>query len=97
MPKDSQPMMNCEVHGASVPAVVCRHMLTAADRIVGFVENSSEPDDLQAWCDECEAFYLKEGEMTEAFLKFNDFAAVCQGCYALLKSRHTRFDSKSTK
>jgi len=97
MTKDSVATINCETHGVSVPAVVCRHMLTAADRVVGFVENSSEPDDLQAWCDQCESFFLKEREMTEAFLKFNDFAVVCQECYGLFKSRHTPFYSESAE
>ncbi|MEN9844555.1 MAG: hypothetical protein RLZZ612_2384 [Pseudomonadota bacterium] len=91
MTKDSVATIICETHGASAPAIVCRHMLTAIDRVVGFVENSAEPDDLQAWCDECEALFLREGEMTEAFRKFNDFAVVCQGCYGLFKSRHAPF------
>lgn len=97
MTMDAQAKMTCETHGTSVPAIVCRHMLTATDRVVGFVENSSEPDDLQAWCEDCESFFLREGEMTEAFRKFNDFAVVCQECYGLFKARHVRFYSEPTE
>jgi hypothetical protein len=40
-------------HGVLTAAVVCRHHVTALDRVVGFVENSSDPQDLQAWCEAC--------------------------------------------
>jgi hypothetical protein len=57
---------------------------------VGFVENTSDPHDLQAWCDECEAYFTREGALTEAFKRFNDFAVVCVACYSELKARHSR-------
>ena len=59
----------------------------AQERVVGFVENSADPQDLQAWCDQCEAFFVREGEMTEAFKSFNDFRVVCSDCYAQIKAR----------
>ena len=46
--------------------------------------------DLQAWCDECEAYFTREGALTEAFKRFNDFAVVCVACYSELKARHSR-------
>jgi hypothetical protein len=45
--------------------------------VAGFVENSSDPDDLQAWCAACEELFIREGEMTEAFRAFNDMKVVC--------------------
>jgi hypothetical protein len=83
-------MIKCGTHGEQAAAVVCAHMLAASDRVVGFVENSSEPDNLQAWCDECEQVFLAEGGLTEAFEDFNDRQVVCSECYALLKARHER-------
>jgi hypothetical protein len=77
-------------HGTLTATVVCRHHVTALDRVVGFVENSSHPNDLQAWCDECEAYFSREGELTEAFQRFNDFAVVCVACYSDLKAKHAR-------
>jgi len=65
-------------------------MLTSKDKVVGFVENSSDPDDLQAWCEACEAFFLQEGSLTEAFKAFIDPAIVCDFCYTLLKEKHSR-------
>lgn len=86
---DHVETIECETHGTTtVIAIVCRHMLTS-DTPVGFVENVSDPDDQQAWCDACEALYMKEKSMTRKFRKFNDFAVVCGECYAGLKQRHS--------
>lgn len=81
--------VTCSTHGERPSAVVCRHHLQGNERQVGFVENSSEPDDLQAWCEDCEAMFRREGGMTEQFVQFNDFAVVCIDCYASLKARHS--------
>jgi hypothetical protein len=87
---DDEPLyVDCETHGGSLAAVVCCHMLES-DTPVGFVENSSDPDDLQAWCDACEAMFLSEGDKTEAFEEFNDRAIVCSDCYAEFKARHSK-------
>jgi hypothetical protein len=81
--------VKCTAHGERVTAVVCGHMLGEKEARVGFVENSDDPDDLQAWCDECERMFLAEGDKTPAFREFNDMAVVCDRCYASLKKRHS--------
>jgi len=81
--------VTCERHGRSVAAVVCCHMIES-DEAVGFVENSSDPDDLQAWCELCEEMFLAEGDKTPAFEEFNDRAIICRECYRTLKSKHSR-------
>ena len=81
-------MFDCGLHGRRASAVVCRHHVLPSDRLFGFIENSDDPHDLQAWCEDCERMFLQEGGMTEAFRKFNDFAVVCSACYATIKSRH---------
>ena len=81
--------IECPPHGTRVSAVVCKHMLGNADGHVGFIENCDDPDDLQAWCDGCEAMFLREGDKTDAFMEFNDFAVVCVVCYAECKLRHS--------
>lgn len=82
--------INCGRHGARVAAVVCRHHVDVNDCPVGFVENSDDPDDRQAWCDDCESFFVREGDLTEDFRKFNDFAVVCIDCYMHLRAKHGR-------
>ena len=64
-------------------------MVESKDRSVGFVENSSEPDDLQAWCNECEQFFAAEGSMTDRFKNFHGHIIVCDFCYEALKTRHS--------
>jgi hypothetical protein len=76
------------MHGSSNTAVVCRHHVDATDGVVGFVENSDDPSDLQAWCDECEVLFVREGALTEEFRRFNDFAVVCIDCYEELRAKH---------
>jgi hypothetical protein len=82
--------IKCHDHGERPAAVVCRHHIQVHERKVGFVENSSDPSDLQGWCEDCEALFARAGGMTEEFLRFNDFAMVCVDCYAILKGRHRK-------
>ncbi len=81
-------MVSCGPHGERISAVVCKHLLKSEAVPVGFVENSSDPLDLQAWCHQCEDMFGQEGEMTEAFRKFNDMAIVCVVCYDEAKQRN---------
>jgi hypothetical protein len=88
---DEEPIfVNCEKHGRGVAAVVCRHLCNSPQNPAGFIENSSEPGDLQAWCFRCEEMFEEEGEMSEAFRKFNDMALVCESCYAEIREKHDR-------
>ena len=79
--------IQCGNHGNRIAAVVCTHLLHSKDKM-GFVENSEDPSDLQAWCLSCEALYLSEGDKTEKFERYNDRAMVCDLCYLEIKSFH---------
>jgi hypothetical protein len=81
-------------HGNRPGAVVCVHLLTVKDHVAGFIENSSDPANLQAWCDACERFFLREGDRTSDFIKFADIAIVCDLCYLEAKARHCRLTSE---
>lgn len=87
MSDERQLQVRCGTHGIRVPAVVCRHIVNAGESRVGFVENSTHPDDLQAWCNECEHLFLREGALTPAFREFNGMRVVCDFCYAAFKDR----------
>ncbi len=78
----------CAHHGRCVAAVLCGHLLGTATRSAGFVENSSHPDDRQAWCDACEAKFSEEGGMTDAFKSFHRMSIVCVHCYEDARRRH---------
>lgn len=86
---ENEPLMvNCGPHGQRVSAVVCQHMLRAEGAPTGFIENSCDPNNLQAWCHRCEEKFQQERGLTEAFAAFNDMAIVCDLCYGTLKVRH---------
>jgi hypothetical protein len=91
MADEATSLVRCGTHGDRTPAVVCCHHLAAKYEAVGFVENSTDPEDLQAWCDACEQVFLAEGGLTEAFRRFNDLRVVCDFCYATMRNRHGRF------
>ena len=75
-PRNSPLVVTC-THGQRPASVVCGHMIAAKDEVVGFVENSSDPADLQAWCHACEQLFLLEGDKTPRFEEFNQMAVVC--------------------
>lgn len=58
MSEQSEPLyVDCGEHGQRISAVVCRHLVKASGQRVGFIENSSDPNDLQAWCHKCEMLF----------------------------------------
>lgn len=81
-------LVDCGPHDKRVSAVVCRHLIGADKIAAGFLENSNNPNDLQAWCHACEASFQREDGTTDVFREFNGMAIVCVECYANAKARH---------
>ena len=90
MSKEDWLYVDCDRHGRGIAAVVCRHLCNRPEVPQGFVENCAEPGDKQAWCAQCEELFVEEGELTDRFRKFNDFALVCDTCYETIKATQTR-------
>ena len=87
---ETEPLMvDCGPHGQRVSAVVCRHLIESSSSPAGFVENSSDPNDLQAWCHACEETFQREDGMTDTFREFNGMVIVCVVCYAEAKAQHS--------
>lgn len=87
---ETEPLMvDCGPHGKRVSAVVCQHLIGPSRVPVGFVENSNDPNDLQAWCHDCEEVFQREDGMTETFRKSYGVSFVCVVCYAEAKARHS--------
>ena len=81
--------INCDVHGSNcVSATVCGHLVKNNGQPLGFIENSSESDDLQAWCFACEFLFLSEQDRTDVFRRFCNYAIVCCECYQNIRLRH---------
>ncbi len=85
---DDDRTVECDEHGTRTATIVCCHLLSATDMVLGFVEDG-DPDDPLAWCNECEERYAQEKEWNEAFKKFADLKVVCDVCYAQLKELHS--------
>jgi hypothetical protein len=84
---EAEPLtIECIRHGPGVAAVVCGHLAGTGASGRGFIENSSDPEDLQGWCGACEDYFDQEGEMTEAFRAFNGMVLVCTTCYQEIKA-----------
>jgi hypothetical protein len=79
----------CKTHGKITAAIVCRHLVNNNGKPLGFIENSSVPDDLQGWCFACEFFFQQQEGMTDDFKEFNDMSIVCIQCYSEIKSKHS--------
>lgn len=85
--------IECDTHGTSRMAFVCQHLINASHRGFHEVFESNpliEPEeDYQAWCDECEKAWEKEGEWNETFKAFTNTKIVCDQCYFEIKRRNT--------
>ncbi len=88
MDENAPLMITCGLHGERISAVICQHMITVERVPTGFIENSKDPNNLQAWCHRCEEKFQQERGLTDAFAEFNDMVIVCDACYAELKIRH---------
>lgn len=84
---DNRLAIDCQ-HGKEFASVICCHQLNSVEP-VGFIENSSDPDDLQAWCYACEYVYTQENDRTEKFKKFNNAKVICEKCYEKYKTIHS--------
>lgn len=84
--------IECDTHGTARVAFVCQHLLKGSN--LGFNEAfESNPliepdDDYQAWCDECEKAWEKEGEWNETSMDFAKIKLVCDQCYFETKRRN---------
>lgn len=74
-------------HGVGIASVVCSHLLGTKSPL-GFIENSSNPNDLQGWCLDCETRFIEHNGMTAEFLEYNSAIVVCKICYQSIKSKH---------
>lgn len=84
--------IECIKHETSDSSIICGHLLNNKGNTLGFVENSVEKGNFQAWCFDCESLFLKEVDKTEKFLKFNNMTVVCEACYLDIKKHHEQID-----
>jgi hypothetical protein len=77
----------CSLHKKEATAIVCVHLCTAGNDLIGFNVSEDIKNDLEAWCDKCEKMLNKAGEWTDTAVEFADFRPCCVGCFISLKDR----------
>jgi hypothetical protein len=82
---DDDNDIDCQTHGRVPSSIVCQHLLyDGQTKYVGFILEEDAPDDLMAWCHECDARLLESG-WTNDVLAFADLKVVCQPCLLLMR------------
>lgn len=90
-PLDKDSKMECPKHGLQKPTFICKHLQYGEG--VGFFEPEEAPDPewpfKNAWCVECEAIAIEQGEWNDVSESFAQVMPICEGCYEEIKSRNT--------
>jgi hypothetical protein len=88
MTQHDPELVECDVHGSSLPAFVCRHLMQGEDR--GFYNSGTPaPDESRpdAWCRACEAVRLATGGSWTADNE-PELGLVCAECWDGIRSRN---------
>lgn len=89
--KIKEKYIQCNLHNTQRIAFVCKHLIHATN--AGFEEafethdgmELGEDDDLQAWCDECEAIRQAEDGWNDRSQALVEIKLVCERCYFTIK------------
>lgn len=84
----------CDAHETARRAFVCQHLNTKT--VTGFHEafetfpgmELDEEEDFQAWCDQCNLAFEKEGEWTDEAMELVNLKVICEHCYFEMKERN---------
>jgi len=84
---DKSKPMTCERHGKSYATFVCSHLVGGEG--LGLVV-AYDPDDLrpEAWCAQCDAVLMEDGEWNDRSEAFANFKAICANCYDEVRRRN---------
>jgi hypothetical protein len=85
-------IVHCRVHGPVQAAFVCRHLVeqlrNPRNERIGFFRPAAidgEPEELQAWCGECDVVLRRVGEWNDESEAFAGVTLICSGCYGNLQ------------
>jgi hypothetical protein len=78
---DDARVVTCQEHGAATTTYVCSHL--AADPVQRWHSARASTDNPwpDAWCDQCNARFLQEGEWNERNFAGVDLRVLCHHCY----------------
>ena len=92
MAETGERFVQCATHGRVQPAFVCRHLVeqlrNPRSERIGFFRpaaNDGEPEELQAWCADCDVVLRRVGEWNDESEAFAGVTLICSGCYGNLQ------------
>ena len=87
---ESDIKIQCDTHGESSGAFVCRHLLEGYGLGFNFGVDPENPDAMcpEAWCDDCDARLAEAGEWTEPVYEHADIKMVCTSCYSNIRAKN---------
>ena len=87
---ESNPRIECGVHGRRTAAYICTHLARGKHKGFNLAYDPETPDALfpDAWCDKCEALLDQEGEWNEAVENFTKLKLICSACYESARDKH---------
>ena len=99
-PLSKNSKIKCSRHGTQPPTFICRHLQFGTG--LGFHQPADGPDPEypfdQAWCDECNEVFLKEGgEWNDVSEGFAEVMMICAGCFEGIRSRNSSSAQDATR
>ena len=86
--EEAKRQVMCEMHGATLPAYVCSHLVTG-EGLGFFAAEASESERPDAWCSECEKVRIAEGgEWNDRSEAFAGVTLICARCYDQARERN---------
>lgn len=79
--------VECDRHGVSHAAFVCRHLAHGVD--LGFFSDDSSDDPRpDAWCSKCDEILMRDGDWNEENEKLAGITLLCAKCYDEVRKRN---------
>jgi len=87
---DQENSIQCSTHGKSSSTFVCQHLFEGRKLGFNLGYDPEQPNDLwpDAWCNQCEEAFQKEGEWNEQSEKIASIKCVCTRCYENIRERN---------
>jgi hypothetical protein len=82
-----RPQIKCDAHGEGYQTYVCEHLVEVPEQ-TWFSDDASESNQWpDAWCAECNAFFLEQGEWNDKNEPNLKIKLLCNQCYEMLRSQ----------
>lgn len=84
---DLTETVECDKHGSSNITFVCQH-LAHGTGLGFFCDDTSDDPRPDAWCAECDAIMMADGDWNEENEKIAGITLLCANCYDEVRNRN---------